>query len=475
VRLAGPPTVQCCDAEPAKSECVCTLLTTGGAPVIGAVVRLSGAADPLTTEDNGRVAFPGPPGPGTLTVTISYLGHSLFAPIRCCRPRGSSAATRIEVTIRLQLSATFGDTNLTLPVIAVRPDSEPGHIRVSLPLVGLGTGTGKPLQTVTAPQPMVRDGELELLTWEGDGWRRWRQKADFHASRRIDPDFTLDAQNGVLTFGDGERGRAVPQGALLVAAYSSTRGGRGNLPVGTIVRLADDDQLRYGDRIARIENPVPATGGSSGETLGEAASRAFWTVTRTGRAVTLADYEQLAHSTPRANVARAKAWSDLHPASPCTSAPGVITVVVLPHLPVVRPAPTPDLLHAVQKWLWPRRIVGTRVEVVGPDYVTVRVRARVRARAGIDAPALEQRIRAAIDRSLHPLVGGPDGTGWPFGRDVYRSEILQVIDETLGADHVLHLEFLGDDDRPLCGNVCVPATSLVAAGVHEIQVLRAEL
>jgi hypothetical protein len=110
------------------------------------------------------------------------------------------------------------------------------------------------------------------------------------------------------------------------------------------------------------------------------------------------------------------------------------------------------------------------VEVFGPTYVEVAVRARVRAHPRTSAAALRERITAALARFFHPLKGGPDGGGWPFGRDVYRSEVLQVIDETDGVDHVLALELAVGDGDPLCGNVCLGSTGLVASGRHRIEI-----
>jgi hypothetical protein len=79
-------------------------------------------------------------------------------------------------------------------------------------------------------------------------------------------------------------------------------------------------------------------------------------------------------------------------------------------------------------------------------------------------------VRDALDRFFHPLAGGPEGTGWPFGRDVYRSEVLQVIDEVPGVANVLALELVGDPCDPTCGNLCLGPTGLVAAGPHEVDV-----
>jgi hypothetical protein len=115
-------------------------------------------------------------------------------------------------------------------------------------------------------------------------------------------------------------------------------------------------------------------------------------------------------------------------------------------------------------------MIGTRVEVVAPRYLTVAVNTQVRALSGVSPTLLEQRIRAALDAFLDPLGGGPGQAGWPFGRDVYRSEVMQVLDGTPGVDHVVSLELKAGTCGPVCGNVCVPALQLVTPGAHRIQI-----
>jgi hypothetical protein len=78
-------------------------------------------------------------------------------------------------------------------------------------------------------------------------------------------------------------------------------------------------------------------------------------------------------------------------------------------------------------------------------------------------------VVAALNAFLNPLRGGPAGRGWPFGRDVYRSEILEVIDKTSGVDHVEDLELVGGSSDPQCGNLCVGPLMLVTPGKHEIK------
>ncbi|MGB4675498.1 MAG: baseplate J/gp47 family protein, partial [Aggregatilineales bacterium] len=203
----------------------------------------------------------------------------------------------------------------------------------------------------------------------------------------------------------------------------------------------------------------------------QAAGRALAELQKPTRAVTAADYEALAFETPGVTLARVGVRPNLHPGFPCWDAPGVVTVIILPHLPAGRPEPSCETIRQVAAYLARRRIVGTRIEVVGPTYRTVAVQASVRACQGERPAALRERLIARLDAFFDPLIGGPEGGGWPFGRDVYRSEVLQLLDETPGVEHVISLELLGDDCEPGCGNVCIGPVELVDAGEHEITVI----
>lgn len=364
-----------------------------------------------------------------------------------------------------------------LDYVAAAPPKTVGQL--TLEAVAAGRGSDKPSQVLELTDFPVAGGEpgFRLWTLEAGSWRAWSERPDFDASRRADAHFVLDRRRGRLRFGDGENGRVIPAGAAVVALYAATRGEAGNLAAGRIRRLAGSlhNRKRVPDfgglagALAGIDNPLPARGGSSGETPAEVARRAFEGAAAAGRAVTLADYEELARRTPGTRIARAEARANLHPAFPGFRATGVITLIVLPFLPTARPAPSPALLQAVRAFLTSRRVVGTRLEVVGPTYVEVAVRARVRACRGTSPTALAARLRQALDGFFHPLSGGAAGGGWPLGRDVYRAEVLQVLDQTTGVDHVLSLELVAGG-KASCGNVCIPPTGLVVAGPHSIDV-----
>jgi predicted phage baseplate assembly protein len=349
----------------------------------------------------------------------------------------------------------------------------------------LRLGDGTPHQELRLREAPVQASSLQLFSFEGNEWRAWRRRPDFDGSTRRDLDFQLDPTTGAITFGDGEQGRVPPFGTPLYAVYRATRAEAGNLAAGTINQLANSPhnqvalgQVALGAILEQVKagqvailNPVAATGGAPAETLAHAIGRAIELMETPQRAVTLQDYERLAMRTPGVQLSRVTARANLHPSFPCFKAPGMITVMILPNLPGPRPVPSPGLRQTVAAYLNRRRIIGTRVEVVGPTYLQVAVRARIRAYTGVNKANLQQKIAMTLDNFLHPLHGGPDKTGWPFGRDVYRTEILQVIDEVPGVDHVLTLELLPEGCEPQCGNVCLRPTSLVTAGQHELEVV----
>jgi len=109
--------------------------------------------------------------------------------------------------------------------------------------------------------------------------------------------------------------------------------------------------------------------------------------------------------------------------------------------------------------------------VAGPEYTRVTITAKAQILAGSAAAQVQSEIVARLRDFLHPLRGGPDRNGWPLGRDVYRSEILQVIDETAGVDFVISLELIANDGEPQCGNLCIGPCGLVYSGSHQIEVV----
>jgi predicted phage baseplate assembly protein len=336
----------------------------------------------------------------------------------------------------------------------------------------LGYGTGRPWQQVNAKKAPVLKSSFCLSTEEDGKLQPWTIRDDFDASGRGDWHYVLDSTLGLVSFGDGEKGRVPPASVPIVAEYLTTRAEVGNMAAGTITRMTESSHnysLNIDSQFAIPTNPIPATGGSAEETLPHVEGRAVDLMERPNRAVILADYEWFAKRTPGVRLARVSAKANVYPSFPCLKARGMIAVLILPFLPTERPMPSAGLLRTVSAYLGTRRVIGTRVEVFGPTYLEVTVRAKVKSCAGVSVTMLSERIKSSLDRFFHPLTGGHDGDGWPFGRDVFRSEVLQVLDETEGVDHVLMLDLIVGG-QPQCGNICLGVTGLVESGSHQIEV-----
>lgn len=392
---------------------------------------------------------------------------------------------------------------------------------VVVPLRPVLRGTGLPEQHGDLGAAPVADGELSLYAVSATGWEPWDQRRDLDASGPLDAHFRLAATEGEVRIGDGVRGRVVEAGARVLGRWSSTRAEAGAVPAeGSWALAAEPDSILAVEAAALnrallgadpagvaaalevLSNADPAFGGADEEAIGEAAARAaarLWAHERLvelcpadscetldqlprddvldrpapPRAVTALDFERIALDVPGTRVRRARAWPGLDGRYACMEAPGTVTLVIVPELPRGRPVPTPGLVGAVRRYIDRRRTLCARVVVVGPRYRVVRVVARLRARSGGDPARIAESARSALDTFLDPLVGGPAGRGWPFGRDVYRSEVLHVLDGVPGVDHVLELELAADSGEAGCGNICIGPTTLTVSGHHAIEVVPA--
>ena len=406
-----------------------------------------------------------------------------------------SVTGAITVGERTGLSINLDDQNSVDDLILEDSGSGPVfHLLDYLPADGvhlgylttdavlLDPGDGRPNQHRILPEaPQVADS-IRIATYERvnnipnkSQWIWWQSRPNLNSSKAADPHFVFNAETGDVQFGDGQQGRVVPEGAIIIAQYEITHAQVGNVPSNSLVVITDskiNQQLPVIEQlqttIVSITNRLPAWGGASGETLGQAMVRARRSQSQ--RAVTLADYLTLAKETPGVHVARVEALANIHPALPSAKAPGVVTLIVLPELPVERPYPSDAMRKQIAAYLAPRRVVGTRIEIIGPKYTVVHVKAEVLACTGVNRSTLPDKIIMALDRYFHPLHGGSEGSGWPFGRDVYLTELYQVIDDVSGVDHVLSLALLDEDGKENCGNLCIGPFGLVQSGRHEITV-----
>src|SRR5262245_52730447 len=144
------------------------------------------------------------------------------------------------------------------------------------------------------------------------------------------------------------------------------------------------------------------------------------------RAVSLADFEQLAlEADPQGRIERARAVSrrnlliDL-----ARDKPGHVSVIILP---AAGAEPQLAALQAiVHDYLEPRLLLTTRANVTGPFFVDVSISVSVVPLPDQIETDVQQAVVDAVTAFLDPHRGGADGAGWPFGRDLFASELYAV-------------------------------------------------
>lgn len=362
----------------------------------------------------------------------------------------------------------------------------------------LGSSDGSVDQTVSVPNPPVVDievwvDELAVLseghrtelaarwpdrtvleTGSGDEprafWVRWEQRADLLQSEPSDRHFVLDPIAGTVSFGDGSQGHIPPRGSDNIRATYTTGGGAaGNVPAGAVSGLKQS--LAF---VEEVSNPIPAAAGSDAEETSAVTDRAARQLRDRNRAVAPADYERITMQASR-ELARARCLPGMDPEGDYT--PGWITLLVVPDSDAERPTPSTTLRESITAAVAeraPTTVIESETLVVrGPSYVSVSVDADLAATGG-SITQIEERATAAVRAFLHPLTGGEDGEGWPFGELPCRGDLFELLE---GLDRVDHVERLTVRFETARSHVTVTegrdapdtaADALIYAGTQEI-------
>lgn len=347
----------------------------------------------------------------------------------------------------------------------------------------VGVSEGVPAQHFELLRAPVLAGSVTRVEVSSDdeGWQEWERVSNFAESTPTDRHFALEPSTGIITFGPAVTGPdgtlcqygAVPRrGATIrVRRYLVGGGHRGNVSKGRITILRNSIPF-----VQRIENRAAAAGGVDAETLENAKVRGPITLRTRDRAVTLEDYAHLARDAAP-DVARVKA---------ATADGGGVRVMVVPavasgefgRIEFEQLVPDHDILQRIAAHLEPRRTIGARVSIEPPRYQGITVVARVRARPRFVTDVVRRECLAALFAYFHPVSGGPDGTGWPFGRAVHVGEVYAVLQQLPGVAIIEDARLFAAD--PVTGErghavdrVDIDTETLVFSYEHQIQVREA--
>jgi predicted phage baseplate assembly protein len=330
----------------------------------------------------------------------------------------------------------------------------------------LGYGSGEPglgVRLRHAPVLAPRSGETVEVEEKRDGeivYVPWEIVPDFSKSTRYSRHFTLDEATGEISFGPAIRqpdgtvhqyGRVPEAGhRIRFSQYRYGGGVAGNVPTGKIQVLKS--AVPYVDRVVNLKR---AEGGRDQESLEEAKMRAARELRAQQRAVTADDFQSLALGTGR-EVARVKCQAPGRDGSALP--PGMVELLVVPSaLDALRAgdlsALTLDLplQERVLAHLDQHRLLTTTLRVREPNYLGVRVAVQIVAGEYASSEVVRSRVEQSLQQMICPLAPeksdqhqdglagalGADWQGWPFGRDLYVSEIYSLIQQVPGVKHVL--------------------------------------
>lgn len=327
------------------------------------------------------------------------------------------------------------------------------------PLGATSGDPGQSFQLLNAPilQPAADEVlEIEERVFGETVFVAWSRVDDFSKSTRYDRHYTLDTSSGEILLGPSIRQRdgtmmqygRVPEANRLVrfSRYRAGGGVQGNVPSNRLnVLLAT---LPYIDSVSNLR---AASGGRDPETLEEAKLRVPLELRSQQRAVTAADFEDLTRKASR-SVARVKVLTPGQGAD--SPPPGMVEVLVVPECrealsagDLSQLALAPALVREIQRTLDDYRLLTTTLLVREPTYVGVRVFAEIVAEDHLNPEVVKARAVDALRSLLAPLpldgkadfvesVIGGRWEGWPFGRDLYISEILALLQKVSGVRHV---------------------------------------
>ncbi len=290
-----------------------------------------------------------------------------------------------------------------------------------------------PLTQAEAERIRADEGDEAILEAPDRGGTlvRWHRVENFFDSDAAARHYVRDVVTDEVRFGDGIHGMVPQKGDrnVLARVFHVGGGSDGNVPAGAIEVLKQKIAFVEG-----VANLFPASDGANLETIDEVKRRGPHYLKSRNRAVTAEDFEWLALQSS-GSVGRVRCLASRR-------REGEVTVIVVPKLSGSRadlrekPLPTPILLNQVKRFLDQRRMLTTVVHVVRPRFAEIALVIEIRRYSRAGSGQVKAEIEQALRRFLHPLRGGRDQRGWPFGRGVFKVDLYHVIEELDGVDFV---------------------------------------
>jgi hypothetical protein len=131
-------------------------------------------------------------------------------------------------------------------------------------------------------------------------------------------------------------------------------------------------------------------------------------------------------------------------------------------------------IQTLSAYLDERRLLTARLDIRAPAYTWVASKVELRAAPGVPHEDVEAVVLARLYRFLNPLVGGPDGNGWPFGRELFVSDVYQSLQGMADVQFIRKVEMYaagpgGEASGKPVESLDVVTHGVIASGIHEIE------
>jgi predicted phage baseplate assembly protein len=355
-------------------------------------------------------------------------------------------------------------------------------------LLGVSDGTpGQRFQTHFTPILKRNPEENVIVDTGNEHYQDWQEVPDFAESEIDSLHYTLDSVTGELRFGPAIRQQdgtiklfgAIPhKGSKLVfKRYRYGGGEMGNVQTGILNTLKT--AIPY---IARVTNREPAWGGLDSEPLESAKMRAPALLRSRDRAVTEADFEFLAGQAIPASIGRVKCLQP-RPSEAGRVVPGQVYVLVIPRFSHPEGFIDPEKLklkdtdiEQLSSYLDDRRMLTTRLDIRPPAFHWVSAYVELNTVASAENSKIEEEVLARLYRFLNPLTGGVHGGGWPFGRDLFVSDVYQCLQGIPMVQFIRKVDLFqanpgGERKGGTVEMIEVVAHGVIASGQHSLKFL----
>lgn len=283
----------------------------------------------------------------------------------------------------------------------------------------------------SAMRPLAADAVPAVRLVAGD--ENWFPQRDLLASDRFATEFVVETERdgtAQLRFGDDQLGKRPVPGTQFELVLRVGGGTAGNLGADALRHVFAPALLLPPGSVTRVRNPLPAVGGTAPESLEQVRQFAPQAFRRQERAVTEADWVEVALRFPGGDVQRAAArfrWTG-----------SWYTVFITVDRAGGLPASDPVFKEALRQHLERYRLAGYDLEIGDPVYVALDLLLTVCVKPGYFRSNVLAALRQAFSRQRLPdgTLGFFHPDNFTFGQPLYLSRLCAAAMDVDGVGSV---------------------------------------